>query len=68
MDNKEIATLKVLTNPKLESKVKVDDWVFNKIIISNHPHKREAWLYIVGRSDDSTSGPGPIYIIWAHIY
>ena len=26
------------------------------------------WSYIVGRSDDSTSSPGPIYMIGAHIY
>ena len=28
---------------------------------------RGAWLYIVGRSDDSTSGPGPMYVFRAHI-
>ena len=28
---------------------------------------QEAWLYIVGRSDDSTLGPGPMYVIRAHI-
>ena len=26
-----------------------------------------AWLYIVGRSDASTSGPGPMYVFRAHI-
>ena len=40
---------------------------FPLILPPDHPPIQEAWLYIVGRSGDSTSGPGPMYVFRAHI-
>ena len=40
---------------------------FYRTVLRERGGPRDAWLYIVGRSNDSTSGPGPMYVIRAHI-